>query len=319
MTITKEKNFISVVAYMYNNAEQCLTFFTKIGQQLYDNFDNYEVILINDGSSDSCLKKIKSGLQNNPYLKQVNIINMGKFQGIEAAINAGNDYAIGDFIYEFDTLIVDYDITLFIELYNKALDGYDIVAATPEKSNKLSSKLFYRLYNSTSREDKLYPETFRIISRRAWNRIKSLSISIPYRKALYLNCGLKKGKIVYKNPVYQKRSLSLAERKSRFSLAIDSLIIFTNLFERISLGISIFFVFFALCVLGYTVYIYFGGIKPVEGWAPIMGVLSVSFFGFFALMTVVLKYLSIILKMLFTHQSYLIESTEKLVMESKED
>ena len=57
MTITKEKNFISVVAYMYNNAEQCLTFFTKIGQQLYDNFDNYEVILINDGSSDSCLKK----------------------------------------------------------------------------------------------------------------------------------------------------------------------------------------------------------------------------------------------------------------------
>ena len=69
-----------------------------------------------------------------------------------------------------------------------------LLFATPEKSNKLSSKLFYRLYNSTSAEDKLYPETFRIISRRAWNRIKSLSISIPYRKALYLNCGLKKEK-----------------------------------------------------------------------------------------------------------------------------
>ena len=89
-----------------------------------------------------------------------------------------------------------------------------------------------------------------------------------------------KGKIVYKNPVYQKTEFIPCRKKEPLSLAIDSLIIFTNLFERISLGISIFFVFFALCVLGYTVYIYFGGIKPVEGWAPIMGVLSVSFLDF---------------------------------------
>ena len=47
MTITKEKNFISVVAYMYNNAEQCLTIFKKIFQQLYDNFEKYEFIIIN--------------------------------------------------------------------------------------------------------------------------------------------------------------------------------------------------------------------------------------------------------------------------------
>ena len=59
---------------------------------------------------------------------------------------------------------------------------------------------------------------------------------------------------------------------NRVSLATDSLIIFTNLVEKIALSLSAFFGFFTIIVLAYTICIYLGANKPVEGWAPLMGV-----------------------------------------------
>ena len=285
MINNKEKNFISIVAYFYNNPQSCLNFFKAVEDSriFSDHFENYEIIIVNDGSDPKKLDEIKNGLKTNCHFKQINFVNMSKYQGIEAAINAGNDFAIGDFIYEFDTLEINYDIDLIFQVYEKALEGFDIVSAVPNKTEKLSSGLFYAIYNASLHQGKLYPETFRIISRRAWNRIKSLSISIPYRKAIYANCGLRLTHIFYKNLYKQKWAYSSPEKKNRVSLATDSLIIFTNLVEKIALSLSAFFGFFTIIVLAYTLCIYLGANKPVEGWAPLMGVISLSFFGLFCL------------------------------------
>uniref|UniRef100_UPI00325FE826 hypothetical protein n=1 Tax=Clostridium sp. NkU-1 TaxID=1095009 RepID=UPI00325FE826 len=44
-------------------------------------------------------------------------------------MNAGVDLAIGDFIYEFDNLLVEYDQDLIWKVYQRSLQGYDIVSA----------------------------------------------------------------------------------------------------------------------------------------------------------------------------------------------
>ena len=72
---------------------------------------------------------------------------------------------------------------------------------------------------------------------------------------------------------------------------------------------------FLLFTLGVAVYIVgsiFSASKPVEGWLSTMGFLSLGFFGVFSLLTIILKYLSVMLGLIFKHKSFMIEGVEKL-------
>ena len=70
------------------------------------------------------------------------------------------------------------------------------------------------------------------------------------------------------------------------------------------LGVALFSVI-------YTVVIYCAG-KPIEGWTTTMLLLSACFFGVFLLFTFVIKYLSLIVDLVFRNQKYLVESVEKI-------
>ena len=61
----------------------------------------------------------------------------------------------------------------------------------------------------------------------------------------------------------------------------------------------------------YTVCIYIGG-RPVVGWTTTMLFLSFAFLGLFVILTIIIKYMSLILKINFNKQKYIIESIEKI-------
>ena len=61
----------------------------------------------------------------------------------------------------------------------------------------------------------------------------------------------------------------------------------------------------------YAVFVYCSG-RPVAGWTTTMLILSGGFLGGFVLLTVLIKYVSMILKLLSNRQKYLVESVEKL-------
>jgi dolichol-phosphate mannosyltransferase len=58
--------------------------------------------------------------------------------------------------------------------------------------------------------------------------------------------------------------------------------------------------------------IYFGKDKPIEGWTTTMLLISFGFLGFFLLSTIIIKYLSLILELVFKKKSYIQEKIEKL-------
>ena len=55
------------------------------------------------------------------------------------------------------------------------------------------------------------------------------------------------------------------------------------------------------------------GTNTVEGWLSTMGFLALGFFGVFALLTIMLKYLSVLLSLIFKQQRYLVADIEKVV------
>ena len=310
----KEKKFISLVVYLHNVEEYIKYFMKSIIPVCESNFEQFEIVCVDDGCTDGTVDKLKEYLEGNQTSAMVNVIHMSFFQGIESAMNAGRDIAIGDFVYEFDDVFVDYEPELLLKVYEKMLEGSDIVAASSRGKMRFTSKIFYSLYNATSRsKGKIGPETFRIVSRRAINRIKSMGQYIPYRKAVYSNCGLKMSTIHYDSKDVTARVKNKTVASERTSLALDSFIYFTNVLERVSMVICGFFLIVTVAMGIYIISDFFNAHKPVEGWLSTMGFLALGFFGVFALLTIILKYLSVLLNLIFKQQRYLVADIEKVV------
>ena len=97
----------------------------------------------------------------------------------------------------------------------------------------------------------------------------------------------------------------------RFALAMDSLALYTDAGYKLSAGIAIVMMFLALAELAYTLIIFCAG-HPIEGWTTMMFVLTLGFAGLFAVLTIIIKYLSLLVDLVFKKQNYLIESIEKI-------
>lgn len=311
-----EKKFISLVVYLHNAAQQIEYFLDKVLPVFAEHFEQFEVICVDDACEDDTVSRLKDHIAQKQLQTQVSIVHMGFFQGLESAMNAGRDIAIGDFVYEFDDVFVDYDADVVLEVFKRLLQGKDIVAASSKGKMRFTSRLFYSLFNQTSRGNgRIGPETFRIVSRRAINRIKSMGQYIPYRKAVYANCGLKTETVSYQSKDMHVRVKNKIVASERTSLALDSFIYFTNALERISAVISGVFLLITVGMVIYLISDVFNQSKPVEGWLSTMGFLALGFFGVFMLLTIILKYMSVMLNLIFKQQRYLVEEIEKVAKE----
>jgi len=313
MISNQEKNFISAVVYIHNNAQLVRTFLETLHGTLSKNFEKYEIICVNDCSGDDSEEIIKNTAKELDSVA-LSIINMGYYQGMEASINAGVDLAIGDFVFEFENCIIDYEPQLIMDMYYHSLKGFDIVAASNHHSRK-TSRLFYWLFNANSHmQYKLATETFRLLSRRAINRTRAVSRSLPYRKAIYASCGLKADTIGYvsintgkKNSDFQHKTY----HKERMDISMKALILFTDITYKFAFGMTLLMMAAALFSLIYTVIVFLSG-NPVPGFTTTMLVLTGSFFGVFAILAIIIKYLSVLVNLVFTTRQYTIESIVKL-------
>lgn len=310
MVEIKEKNFVSAVLYVHNAQQRLAEFLKKINGILAENFEHYELICVDDQSTDESVRIIADfakGLEG----ASVSVLHMSYYQGVELSMNAGMDLAIGDFVLEFDKISSDFPDELLMQIYQTSLKGFDIVSAAPKRAERWTSKLFYQVYNrAAGKRTMLRTESFRILSRRAVNRVHSMCQSVPYRKAVYANCGLKTETLVYE-PRGRKGAICPEEKEMRRDMAFNSLILFTNLGYQVSSLLAGIMMLAALFIGIYTVVIFVGS-RPVEGWTTTMLFLSLAFFGVFAIFAIIIKYLSVLIDLVFTKQQYVIEGVEKL-------
>lgn len=308
--MSKEKNFISAVIYVHNTENRIEAFLNMIMEILEENFEYSEIICVNDYSADGSVKKIKE-ISKKARHTSISILNMSYFHGLELAMSAAVELSIGDFVFEFDNTILDYDKSEIMKVYGKALEGYDIVSASADKKQRFSSKIFYQVFaHFTDLPYSIGTESFRILSRRVINRINSMNKSIPYRKIVYANCGLKTENIIY-SVVKHVNVSDKAEKRYRGHLAVNTLIMFTDLGYKFSVIMTFLMMLMAAFMLIYSVAVYLTS-NPVAGWTTTILFLSVAFFGLFGILAIVIKYLQILLELIFKRKQYSFESIEKL-------
>lgn len=305
----KEKNYVSLVLYVNNNEKIIEDIVIKIDELMSSYFSNFEIILVNDFSQDQSISKVKSIKEK--LNATITVLNLSYYHGLELSMISGQKLAIGDYIFELDTLNIDYDLNELINIYQTSLKGYDIVALSPKKKSSLFNQTFYGLLEKSSAlKMRLYTETARIISRRAINRVGILNTSVNYRKATYHYSGLPTQNVFYvplKESSYNELSFG-----SRFNLAYEIMMRYSHIASTISVGLSLFFMLFSVLMIGYVIASYIIVQNIASGWTTTMMFLTISFSGLFLVLSMILKYLDMLLRDKTINKTYIYDSIEQI-------
>ena len=142
---------ISVVIPLIDEAESLPELETWIRRVMNDNNYTYEIIFVDDGSSDNSWDVIQQLRKENPFVKGI------KFQrnyGKSAALNEGFKNAAGDVVITMDADLQDSPDEI-PELRRMVLeDGYDIVSGWKKKryDNTFSKNIPSKIYNAAARK-----------------------------------------------------------------------------------------------------------------------------------------------------------------------
>ncbi len=140
---SEEKQFVSVIVPAYNEAENIEPLLRELAEKLDE---RYEVIIVDDGSTDQTFAIADAARERYPFLK---LVRLKRNQGKTAAILAGLAHARGNYIsiFDADLQFSPDDIKLQVELLDK---GYDLV--TGRKIGRYEKKTVSRIYNYLARK-----------------------------------------------------------------------------------------------------------------------------------------------------------------------
>ena len=141
---------ISVVVPLYNEAESLPELESWIERVMKENGFSYEIIFVNDGSTDNSWEVIKQLRDKNPAVKGVCFRrNYGK----SPALNTGFERAQGEVVITMDADLQDSPDEI-PELYRMiTADGYDLVSGWKQKRyDPLSKTIPTKLFNATARK-----------------------------------------------------------------------------------------------------------------------------------------------------------------------
>jgi polyisoprenyl-phosphate glycosyltransferase len=183
---------LSVVIPVFNEADTLGLMIARLQQALREL--NWEVIFVDDGSSDGSLEVIRGAALSDARIKA---ISFSRNFGHQAAITAGLDFANGDAVVVMDADLQDPPELLpeMVELYRQ---GYDVVS--PKRASRLGETLFKRwtasfFYGVMARlaDQRLAAEVsdFRLFSRRAVLAIRSFREQHRFMRGLVAWLGLK--------------------------------------------------------------------------------------------------------------------------------
>ena len=145
---------ISVIVPLYNEAESLPKLYEWIARVMKENHFSYEVIFVNDGSTDDSWKVIEELKANSQEPKAVRGICFRRNYGKSAALYCGFKAAQGDVVITMDADLQDSPDEI-PELYRMIKeDGFDLVSGWKQKryDNKFTKNIPSKLFNATARK-----------------------------------------------------------------------------------------------------------------------------------------------------------------------
>ena len=197
------KPIFTIIAPVYNEIDCLDTLYQRICEVMEQTGELWELILVDDGSTDGSTEKIRQLEAND---KRIRKVIFARNFGHQIAVTAGLDYSRGDAV-----IIIDADLQdppeLILQMIEKWREGYQVVYAQRSEREgetwfkRVTASIFYRtIYCITDVDIPLDTGDFRLLDRKVVDVMNSMrerhrflrgmsawvgfkSIGVPYKRA----------------------------------------------------------------------------------------------------------------------------------------
>ncbi len=260
----------------YNEEESLPYFYKEISRVFADMDCTYELIFVNDGSTDQTLTYLKNIAASDEH---VIYLSFSRNFGKEAAMYAGLCHANGDYVAVMDADMQD-PPSLLPQMLDLLLNGtYDSVATrriTRSGEPLIRSWFahrFYQLINKISDTDIVDgARDFRLMKRSMVNAIIALGEYNRFSKGIFGWVGFRTYWLSYENTERVAGSTKWSFWKL-FKYAIDGILNFSQVPLNISSWFGISMTFFAALMMIFIIVRKFLFGDPVNGWASLICVI----------------------------------------------
>ncbi|MCU0456083.1 MAG: glycosyltransferase family 2 protein [Bacteroidales bacterium] len=239
---------------------------------------DYEIIFVDDGSTDNSLPHLLEIRKNNPSVK---ILALSRNFGHQPALTAGLEHAQGEIIAMMDGDLQD-PPELLPEMYTKIASGdYDVISARKtgrrgKPVRKLYAGIFHRFFRSTAGLKNMSNYgNFSMMNRMAADALLSMKEKVRYLPGLRSYIGFRHGEIEFiRDPRYSGKSKMSLRRL--FTLGADAIFSFSRFPIRLCLILGLLG---TLVFLGAGIYVIIAKISgtAIPGWSSTL--LSIYFLG----------------------------------------
>jgi len=232
---------ISIVSTMYRSAQYLEAFVTRITAAVSTVADDYEIILVNDGSPDNSLQVALGIQERNP---NICVVELSRNFGHHAAIVAGLESSNGDLVFLMDCDLEEQPE--WLSLFHDELQSHDLDVVFGVQERRVSTisanilgEIFWKSINFMSSVRIPHnPMTCRLMTRDYVNALLTVEDRVLYLAGVFSWAGFKqKGIPLVKSPrpkghtsTYSlgKRLLQVTESFSSFSIAPLFLVFMTG-------------------------------------------------------------------------------------------
>lgn len=270
---------LAIVIPVYNERGNLEELVSRLEGTLNELSLSFEIILVNDGSSDDSLTVIKSLSLLKPY---VFYINLTRNYGHQVAVSAGLLYAKAKAVVTIDADLQD-PPELLVELVSEFEKGFDVVNAKRNDRKGESfmkrgtAKLYYRLLKRlVPFEIPLDTGDYRLISKKVVDALNDMPEQNKYLRGQIAWLGFKTSSISYEREK-RKHGTSGYTYGKMFKLAIDGITGYSDwpLWLVSRLGFLIAFLSFLFIL--YAIFSHFVLEQTITGWTSI--IVSATFLG----------------------------------------
>ena len=266
---------LSIIVPVFNEAENIGPLVKGIQETCTQ---DYELIFVDDGSSDSTFEDIQALVEKN---KRIKCISLSRNFGHQNALMAGLQYAKGNYI-----LIMDGDMqhpaSLIPQMIDRLNQGYDVVNTRRTKTSNsgrikiIFAFLFYKFINAIS-DTRIEPNQadFRAFTKKVLDCILQFEERELFLRGIFAWIGFKNTTIDFDAParLYGKTKYSFGKM---LKLALKGTTSFSFKPLRLALLVGSFI---SLAAFGFGIFAlvaYFKG-NTVPGWASL--IIAVMFLG----------------------------------------
>ncbi|MGH7916364.1 MAG: glycosyltransferase family 2 protein [Candidatus Binataceae bacterium] len=198
--IARDHPELSIIVPVHNEAGGLEAFFARLMPVLENLRTSFEIICVDDGSTDESLTRLRSIRES---VSAIKVLSLSRNFGKDIALSAGFDYARGKAVVPIDSDLQD-PPELIAAMVAKWREGFDVVYATRSRRagetmlKRFTARYFYRLFDRIT-EIPIPRDTgdFRLLDRRVVDVLVKLPERTRFMKGLFAWVGFRQTAVLF--------------------------------------------------------------------------------------------------------------------------